>query len=43
MMNSAEITWLNIYHAQVREKISPYLEGKELEWLMRATQSIMAL
>lgn len=43
MMNSAEITWLNIYHAQVREKISPHLTGKELDWLMGATQSVMAL
>jgi len=43
MMNSTEITWLNIYHAQVREKISPFLEGAELDWLKRATQSVMAL
>ncbi len=43
MMNSAEITWLNIYHAQVREKIAPFLAGKELEWLLRATQSVMVL
>ncbi len=43
MMSSAEITWLNIYHAQVREKIFPYLAGKELEWLNRATQSVMVL
>lgn len=43
MMNSAEITWLNIYHAQVREKISPFLEGRELEWLVQATQSVMVL
>ncbi|PCI51277.1 MAG: X-Pro aminopeptidase [Alphaproteobacteria bacterium] len=43
MMSSAEITWLNIYHAQVREKISPYLAGRELEWLVQATQSITVL
>lgn len=43
MMTSAEITWLNIYHAQVREKISPHLKGKELEWLIQATQSIMVI
>ncbi|WP_339862770.1 aminopeptidase P family protein [Paremcibacter congregatus] len=43
MMTSTEITWLNIYHAQVREKIAPFLEGKELAWLHRATQSIMAM
>ncbi|MCF8474642.1 MAG: aminopeptidase P family protein [Emcibacter sp.] len=43
MMSSAEITWFNIYHAQVREKISPYLSGKELDWLIHATQSITTL
>lgn len=43
MMSSAEITWLNIYHAQVREKISPLLTGRELEWLQQATQSLMVL
>ncbi len=40
MMTSAEITWLNIYHAQVREKISPLLADAELAWLVKATQSI---
>ncbi len=43
MMSSAEITWLNIYHAQVREKISPYLTGKELAWLISATKSVIVL
>ncbi len=43
MMSSAEITWLNIYHAQVREKISPFLSGRELDWLHKATQSVMVI
>lgn len=43
MMTSAEITWLNIYHAQVKEKISPFLEGNDLSWLERATQSVMVI
>lgn len=43
MMTSAEITWLNIYHAQVREKISPHVEGQALEWLEKATESLLAL
>ena len=43
MMSAAEITWLNIYHAKVREKISPLLDGKEKEWLIRATESITTL
>lgn len=43
MMSAAEITWLNIYHAKVREKISPLLEGAEKEWLINATNSITTL
>ncbi|HPF45304.1 MAG: aminopeptidase P family protein [Alphaproteobacteria bacterium] len=43
MMSAAEITWLNIYHAKVREKIAPLLEGAEKEWLINATNSITTL
>lgn len=43
MMSAPEITWLNIYHAKVREKIAPLLDGKEKEWLMRATESITSI
>ena len=43
MMSAAEITWLNIYHAKVREKIAPLMEGKERDWLVQATESIMTL
>jgi len=43
MMTAAEITWLNIYHAKVREIISPLLNGKEKEWLVDATESISPL
>ncbi len=43
MMSAAEITWLNIYHAKVREKIAPLLKGKEKAWLMEATESITSL
>ena len=43
MMNVAEITWLNIYHAKVREKITSLLSGKDREWLIQATQSITSL
>lgn len=43
MMNVAEITWLNIYHAKVREKIAPLLTGSDHEWLMQRTESITSL
>ncbi|MCC3862024.1 aminopeptidase P family protein [Pseudemcibacter aquimaris] len=43
MMTAAEITWLNIYHAKVREEIGPLLDGEDKEWLMAATESITTL
>ena len=43
MMTAAEITWLNIYHAKVRESISPFLDKREKEWLVHATESITIL
>lgn len=39
-MNAHERTLLNAYHAQVYEKISPYLEDDEREWLKEATRAI---
>lgn len=35
-----EVSWLNDYHAQVFEKISPHLAGDELAWLKQATRSL---
>ncbi|MDG1437524.1 MAG: M24B family metallopeptidase, partial [Emcibacteraceae bacterium] len=43
MMTASEITWLNIYHAKVRENIAPLLHGDDLKWLMTATESITTL
>jgi len=43
MMTAAEITWLNIYHVKVRENVSPFLDKKEKEWLIQATESITTL
>ena len=34
------IDWLNRYHAQVWEKISPQLSGTDLAWLEQATQAL---
>lgn len=34
------IDWLNRYHAQVWEKISPKLSGSALTWLAQATQAL---
>lgn len=40
LMTQDEIDWLNQYHANVFEKLSPHLEGVTLEWLKVATNSI---
>ncbi len=39
-MQPVDLMRLNDYHRQVREKISPYLKGEELEWLLAATEEI---
>lgn len=39
-MTKPEIEWLNNYHAQVYEKISPYLTAEETEWLKEYTRAI---
>lgn len=40
LLDPHEIDWLNSYHAQVREALSPLLEGEDLTWLITATQPI---
>ena len=40
LMTEEEIAWLNRYHAAVRDKLSPLLEGEALNWLEQATRPI---
>ena len=40
LMDKKEIKWLNEYHAQVFEKLSPYLTEEETEWLKEYTRAI---
>lgn len=40
MLQTEEIEWLNDYHRDVFEKLSPYLEGDDLEWLREATRPV---
>ena len=40
IMQPKDILRLNRYHAKVREKIAPYLNGEEAEWLEEATREI---
>jgi Xaa-Pro aminopeptidase len=40
MLAPEEIAWLNQYHATVRERLSPYLDADESEWLRANTQEL---
>ena len=40
LLTSEEKAWLNNYHSTVFEKLSPYLQGEELEYLKEITKSI---
>ena len=40
LMTDRDITLLNDYHKAVYEKISPYLEEEEKEWLREATRAL---
>ena len=40
MLLDEEVEWLNSYHQYVFDKLSPYLQGADLDWLRAATQNI---
>lgn len=40
LLNSSEVTWLNQYHRQVFERLSPRLKGEALGWLAHATEPL---
>ena len=40
LLNEREKSLLNEYHALVYDRISPYLEGEQKEWLKDATRRI---
>lgn len=39
-LSAEERDWLNQYHAQVRQRLSPLVEGTALEWLNRSTAAV---
>ncbi len=41
MMDEQDIAYLNEYHAEVYEKIAPYLTGEEAAWLKEATRAVV--
>ena len=40
MLLNEEVDWLNDYHQYVFDKLSPHLQGADLDWLRAATQNI---
>ncbi|MES2714964.1 MAG: aminopeptidase P family protein [Pseudomonadota bacterium] len=40
LMRPDEIDWLNRYHATVRERLAPQLEGASLAWLLLRTEAL---
>jgi Xaa-Pro aminopeptidase len=40
LLDRKEIDWLNAYHSQVYDKLSPYLSGEEKEWLKEKTDPL---
>lgn len=40
MLNEDEIQWINTYHCEVFERLSPYLSEGEVNWLKEATKAI---
>lgn len=41
MLLLEEVEWLNTYHREVFEKLSPYLEDEEVGWLAKATKPLV--
>ena len=40
MLNDDELDWLNDYHQQVYDNLSPHMTADELDWLKEATQPL---
>jgi len=40
LLNAAERDWLNAYHATVRARLAPHVQGAALQWLMQHTQPV---
>lgn len=40
LLSAAEISWLDAYHAQVRERLASLVQGSALEWLERRTRPL---
>jgi len=41
LLRADEIAWLDEYHATVRERVAPLVEGAARDWLVRRTEPLM--
>jgi Xaa-Pro aminopeptidase len=41
LMRDDELAWLNQYHAEVRQRLSPLVSGDALAWLVERTQPVL--
>ncbi len=42
LLTAAEVSWIDNYHRQVADKLTPLLAGDELAWLQQATRPMAA-
>ncbi|RYZ40886.1 MAG: aminopeptidase P family protein, partial [Myxococcaceae bacterium] len=40
LLSRAEADWLNAYHATVRERLLPLVEGAARDWLLKRTEAL---
>ena len=40
LLRQDEVDWLNTYHATVRERLSPMVQGNALAWLLERTRAL---
>jgi Xaa-Pro aminopeptidase len=40
LLDADETAWLDAYHAEVRKRLSPYLDGSDRKWLDHATRPL---
>lgn len=41
LLSPCDIQWLNAYHAEVRRRLEPLVQGAAREWLIRSTQPLV--
>ena len=40
LLTAEELTWLDQYHAMVRERVLPLVSGEVADWLLKATEPL---